>query len=71
MPTTALLIIDMQNDFLHEKGAFSKRHVDAYQLADSIAILAQAATQLGWVSRWVQSYYGETPRSCGGSNPFG
>jgi nicotinamidase-related amidase len=32
---TALLVIDAQNDFLSEGGAFSKRHVDPAQLARS------------------------------------
>ncbi len=44
---TALLIIDMQNDFLAEGGAFSKRHSDPRQLAQTVAWLARARARRG------------------------
>ncbi|WP_437977601.1 isochorismatase family protein [Sorangium sp. So ce295] len=56
---TALLIIDMQNDFLAEGGAFSKRHCDPHQLAQTVAWLARAARAQGRVVVWVTSVYGE------------
>ncbi|WP_437592341.1 cysteine hydrolase family protein [Sorangium sp. So ce1000] len=56
---TALLIIDMQNDFLAEGGAFSKRHLDPHQLAQSVAWLVRAARAQGRVVVWVTSVYGE------------
>ncbi|WP_438025599.1 isochorismatase family protein [Sorangium sp. So ce233] len=56
---TALLIIDMQNDFLAEGGAFSKRHCDPHQLAQSAAWLVRAARAQGRVVVWVTSAYGE------------
>lgn len=60
---TALLIIDMQNDFLAEGGAFSKRHCDPHQLAQSVAWLARAARAQGRVVVWVTSTYGEIDAS--------
>ncbi|WP_233562735.1 cysteine hydrolase family protein [Sorangium cellulosum] len=56
---TALLIIDMQNDFLAEGGAFSKRHSDPRQLAQSVAWLARAARAQGRIVVWVTAAYGE------------
>ncbi|XXX78905.1 isochorismatase family protein [Sorangium sp. So ce134] len=56
---TALLIIDMQNDFLAEGGAFSKRHCDPQQLAQSVGWLVRAARAQGRVVVWVTSVYGE------------
>ncbi|MGK3990290.1 glutathione S-transferase N-terminal domain-containing protein [Sorangium sp. So ce136] len=48
MSTTALILIDMQNDFLHGNGAFPRRHVDAHQLANAVRLLDQAAASQGW-----------------------
>ncbi|WP_437578742.1 isochorismatase family protein [Sorangium sp. So ce887] len=56
---TALLIIDMQNDFLAEGGAFSKRHCDPQNLAQSVAWLVRAARAQGRVVVWVTAVYGE------------
>ncbi|WP_437957459.1 isochorismatase family protein [Sorangium sp. So ce119] len=60
---TALLIIDMQNDFLAEGGAFSKRHCDPHQLAQSVAWLVRAARAQGRIVVWVTSAYGEIDAS--------
>jgi len=38
-------VIDAQNDFLSEGGAFSKRHVDPAQLARMLAWLVTAVRQ--------------------------
>ncbi|WP_437969232.1 isochorismatase family protein [Sorangium sp. So ce260] len=56
---TALLVVDMQNDFLAEGGAFSKRHCDPRQLAQSVGWLVRAARAQGRVVVWVTSAYGE------------
>ncbi|AUX29638.1 MULTISPECIES: cysteine hydrolase family protein [Sorangium] len=56
---TALLVIDMQNDVLAEGGAFSKRHCDPHQLAQSVAWLVRAARAQGRAVVWVTSAYGE------------
>lgn len=56
---TALLVIDPQNDFLTEGGAFSKRHVPTPHLARSIGWLVTAARQQRRVIVWVTSAYGE------------
>ncbi|WP_437733470.1 isochorismatase family protein [Sorangium sp. So ce1335] len=56
---TAPLIIGMQNDFLAEGGAFSKRHCDPHQLAQSVAWLARAARAQGRAVVWVTAAYGE------------
>src|SRR5689334_9494293 len=56
---SALLIIDMQNDFLTPGGAFTKRHIEAAQLTTCIAWLVQAARQQKRPIVWVTSEYGE------------
>lgn len=55
---TALVVVDMQNDFLVEGGAFTKRHRDPTQLATAIAWLVAAARQQGRAVAWVTSEYG-------------
>jgi nicotinamidase-related amidase len=57
---SALLIIDPQNDFLSEGGAFSRRHVETGPLAAAIGWAVAAARQQGRVVAWVTSVYGET-----------
>ncbi|VEP17787.1 Nicotinamidase-like amidase [Hyella patelloides LEGE 07179] len=56
---SALLIIDVQNDFLTPGGAFTKRHIEPQQLGDAIAWLVQAARQQQRHIVWVTSHYGE------------
>jgi nicotinamidase-related amidase/alkylated DNA repair dioxygenase AlkB len=56
---TALLVVDPQNDFLAEGGAFSKRHVPTPHLARSIAWLVAAARQQRRLVVWISSAYGE------------
>lgn len=56
---SALVIVDMQNDFLAEGGAFPRRHVDPAQLATTIARLVAAARDQGRTIVWVCSVYGE------------
>ena len=56
---TALLVIDPQNDFLSEGGAFSRRHVPTEQLAPAIAWMVAASRQQGRLVVWVTSVYGE------------
>lgn len=56
---TALVVVDMQNDFLSEGGAFTRRHRDATQLATAIAWLVAAGRQQGRAIVWVTSEYGE------------
>jgi nicotinamidase-related amidase/alkylated DNA repair dioxygenase AlkB len=56
---SALLVIDAQNDFLTPGGAFSKRHCDAEQLAQTIVWLARAARGQGRSIAWIRSVYGE------------
>lgn len=54
----ALLAIDMQNDFLDERGAFAKRHRDARELAETLGWVVSAARQQGDLIVWVTSTYG-------------
>jgi nicotinamidase-related amidase len=58
---SALVLIDLQNDFLSEGGAFSKRHCEPAQLLDSIQWALSAARQQGRRVVWVRSCYGENP----------
>lgn len=58
MSRSALLVIDMQNDFLTEGGAFTKRHCDPVQLAQTVAWLARASRQQGRLVAWITSAYG-------------
>ena len=56
---TALLLIDMQNDFLTEGGAFPKRHCEPGQLTDAVCWALSAARQQGRRIAWITSLYGE------------
>lgn len=56
---SALVVIDMQNDFLAEGGAYPRRHCDAGQLSQAVAWLARAAREQGRAIVWVSSVYGE------------
>ena len=56
---TALVVVDMQNDFLADEGAFPRRHVDPAQLTTTIARLVAAAREQGRTIVWVSSIYGE------------
>lgn len=58
---TALVVVDMQNDFLGEGGAFSKCHRDPTKLTTAVAWLVAAARQQGRVVVWVTSEYDEVP----------
>ncbi len=59
VPQTALLLIDLQNDFLVEGGAFSRRHVEASALIDAVRWSVDLARQRGHASVWIESVYGE------------
>jgi nicotinamidase-related amidase/alkylated DNA repair dioxygenase AlkB len=56
---SALLIVDPQNDFLSQGGAFAKRHLEPRQLCDAIDWLVQAARQQQRNVVWITSNYGE------------
>lgn len=56
---SALLLIDLQNDFLSPGGVFSKRHLDPAQLVQHLVWLADAARQQGRRVVWVTAIYGE------------
>ena len=56
---SALLLVDLQNDFLTQGGAFSKRHIEPQQLCDAIEWLVQAARQQHRQVVWIASNYGE------------
>ena len=58
---SALVVIDMQNDFLVAGGAFPRRHVEPTQLASTVAWMVAAARQQGRTIAWVTSAYGELP----------
>ena len=62
-PLSALLIIDMQNDFLSPGGTFTKRHIKPQQLCLAIAWLAEAARQQQRQIVWITSHYGEIATS--------
>ncbi|WP_309740274.1 isochorismatase family protein [Chamaesiphon sp. OTE_20_metabat_361] len=55
----ALLLVDLQNDFLTEGGAFSKRHIEPQQLCEAVGWLVQAARQQQRNVAWITSNYGE------------
>lgn len=59
MTASALVVIDLQNDFVSEGGAFARRHVDPGALVETIAWLAGAVRQQGRPVIWVRSSYGE------------
>jgi nicotinamidase-related amidase len=42
---SALLLIDLQNDFLAPSGAFAQRHIEPQQLCEAIGWLVQASRQ--------------------------
>jgi nicotinamidase-related amidase/alkylated DNA repair dioxygenase AlkB len=56
---SAILIIDMQNDFLVQGGAFTKRHIEPQQLFDAVRWLVQVARQQRRSVAWITSHYGE------------
>jgi nicotinamidase-related amidase/alkylated DNA repair dioxygenase AlkB len=56
---TALVVVDMQNDFLSEGGAFPRRHVEAATLTSAVALLVATAREQGRTIVWVRSAYGE------------
>lgn len=56
-PETALVVIDPQNDFLVEGGAFSKRHLAPTQIADALSWSVSIARQQGRRVCWVTSDY--------------
>jgi nicotinamidase-related amidase/alkylated DNA repair dioxygenase AlkB len=58
-PLSALLLVDLQNDFLTRGGAFSKRHIEPQQLCDAIDWLVHAARQQQRQVVWITSHYGE------------
>jgi nicotinamidase-related amidase/alkylated DNA repair dioxygenase AlkB len=71
---SAILLIDMQNDFLMPGGAFPKRHIEAQQLTTSLGWLVQAARQQQRPLVWVTSEYGEvegTPEQLAGRTHTG
>ena len=61
-PLSALLIIDMQNDFLSPGGTFTKRHIKPQQLCLAIALLIRAIGQQRQIV-WITSHYGEIATS--------
>jgi nicotinamidase-related amidase/alkylated DNA repair dioxygenase AlkB len=71
---SALLIVDPQNDFLTQGGAFDKRHIEPRQLCDAIEWLVQAARQQQRHVVWITSDYGEvtgTPAELQGTTHVG
>jgi nicotinamidase-related amidase/alkylated DNA repair dioxygenase AlkB len=56
---STLLIVDPQNDFLTQGGAFAKQHIELRQLCDAIEWLVQAARQQQRNVVWITSDYGE------------
>jgi nicotinamidase-related amidase/alkylated DNA repair dioxygenase AlkB len=56
---STILILDMQNDFLMDRGSFAKHHIETSQLTTSITWLVQAARQQKRPVVWVTSLYGE------------
>jgi nicotinamidase-related amidase/alkylated DNA repair dioxygenase AlkB len=55
---SALLLVDLQNDFLTAGGAFRKQHLEPQQLCDAIGWLVQAARQQHRNVAWITSNYG-------------
>jgi nicotinamidase-related amidase/alkylated DNA repair dioxygenase AlkB len=73
-PLCALLLVDLQNDFLTQGGAFSKRHIEPQQLCDAVGWLVQAARQQHRHVVWIASHYGEatgTPAELQGNTHLG
>ncbi len=71
---SALLLVDLQNDFLTEGGAFSKRHIEPQQLCEAVGWLVQAARQQHRNVAWITSNYGEvtgTPDELHGNTHMG
>jgi nicotinamidase-related amidase/alkylated DNA repair dioxygenase AlkB len=71
---SALLLVDLQNDFLTEGGAFSKRHIEPQQLCEAVGWLVQAARQQHRTVAWITSNYGEvtgTPDELHGKTHMG
>lgn len=69
---TALVVVDMQNDFLTEGGAFTRRHRDAAQLTSAVRGLVEAARQQGRAIAWVMSAYSsEAPEALRGETHTG
>jgi nicotinamidase-related amidase len=70
----ALILVDLQNDFLTAGGNFSKRHIEPQQLCDAIGWLVQAARQQHRPVAWITSNYGEvtgTPEELQGKTHIG
>ncbi len=61
MSLTALLVLDPQNDYLAEGGAFSRRHFAAASLAQELTGAVVAARRRGSPVVWVTSAYGDAP----------
>jgi nicotinamidase-related amidase/alkylated DNA repair dioxygenase AlkB len=55
----ALLLLDLQNDFLVEGSVFLRRHVEASALSDAVRWAAQLARQQRCGLVWVESVHGE------------
>jgi nicotinamidase-related amidase/alkylated DNA repair dioxygenase AlkB len=71
---SALLLVDLQNDFLTAGGTFSKRHIEPQQLCDTVGWLVQAARQQQRNVVWITSNYGEatgTPEELQGKTHTG
>jgi nicotinamidase-related amidase/alkylated DNA repair dioxygenase AlkB len=71
---SALLLVDLQNDFLTEGGALSKRHIEPQQLCEAVGWLVQAARQQHRNVAWITSHYGEvtgTPEELQGNTHTG
>jgi nicotinamidase-related amidase/alkylated DNA repair dioxygenase AlkB len=58
-PLSALLLIDLQNDFLAPDGALAKQHIEPQQLCEAIGWLVQAARQQHRPVVWITANYGE------------
>ena len=71
MPVTALLIVDPQNDFLAEGGAYARRHFASARLAQEIAGAVTAARRHGGSVVWVTSAYGDAPHGSRGLTHVG
>lgn len=59
MDTAALILIDLQNDFLAEGGAFPFRHLPTPLLVAAVRGAAEIVRQQGGRLVWVESAYGE------------
>ena len=59
MDTTALILIDLQNDFLADGGAFPFRHLPTPMLVAAVRGAAEIVRQQGGWPVWVESAYGE------------